>query len=142
MHDEPEPLNNPPANVMPESHRRILVIMAVMGAGGAVVAGIVASWLHGVGLLIGLAIAFANYFWLKYSLRKIFENTPEGEKPRISAIRYMGRYLALGAVIAIIYVSAVIPIIPVILGIAGFGFAVVADGLIRIFSSFSNRKEI
>ena len=142
MRDGPEPVSNSPEDVMPDAHRRILVIMGVMGLVGAAAAWIGFSWLHGLGLLIGLVIAFINYFWLKYSLRKVFENTPEGEKPRISALRYLRRYLALGLVIAVIYASAVIPIIPVMLGIAGFGFAVVVDGVIRIFTSFSNRKEI
>ena len=142
MRDGPEPLSNSPEDVMPDAHRRILVIMGVMGLIAAAGAAIAFSWLHGLGLLIGLVIAFVNYFWLKYSLRKVFENTPEGEKPRISALRYLGRYLALGLVIAVIYGSAVIPIVPVMLGIAGFGFAVVVDGVIRIFTSFSNRKEL
>lgn len=123
-------------------HRRILAIMGLLGAVSGIACMAFVSVRFGLGILLGIAVAFVNYFWLKRSLKKLVENTTEGEKPRISTLRYLGRYLVLGTVIAIVYVSEIVPIVPFMLGIAGFGFAVVADGLIRIFTSFYNRKEI
>ena len=119
--------------VPPPTHGRILLIMAVLGAIGAIAGAIFLSLEFGIGILIGTGLAFVNYYWLRYSLRKVFADAAEGEKPKISALRYISRYLALAAVIAAIYATGVLPIVPVILGLGAFGFAVVVDGIIRIF---------
>lgn len=119
--------------VPPPTHGRILLIMAVLGGIGSIAGAVFLSFEFGIGILIGTGLAFVNYYWLRYSLRKVFANAAEGQKPRISALRYISRYLALAAVIAAIYASGVLPIVPVILGLGAFGFAVVIDGIIRIF---------
>ena len=119
--------------VPPPTHGRILLIMAVLGAIGAITGAVVVSIESGIGVLVGTGLAFVNYYWLRYSLRKVFADAAEGEKPKISALRYISRYLALAAVIAAIYATGVLPIVPVILGLGAFGFAVVVDGIIRIF---------
>jgi hypothetical protein len=118
---------------MQPTHNRILVIMAVLGILGAVAGAIFHSIGFGIGILVGIALAFANYYWLRYSLRKVFADAAEGEKPKISAIRYILRYLTLAVIVAIIFALGILPIVAVILGMAGFGFAVVVDGIIRIF---------
>ena len=107
--------------------------MAVLGAVGAIAGAVFLSIEFGIGILIGTGLAFVNYYWLRYSLRKVFADAAEGEKPKISALRYISRYLALAAVIAAIYATGVLPIVPVILGLGAFGFAVVVDGIIRRF---------
>jgi len=119
--------------VPPPTHGRILLIMAVLGAVGAIAGAVFLSIEFGIGILIGTGLAFVNYYWLRYSLRKVFANAAEGEKPKISALRYISRYLALAAIVAAIYATGVLPIVPVILGLGAFGFAVVIDGIIRIF---------
>jgi hypothetical protein len=120
---------------MPPTHDRILLIMAVLGVLGTIAGIIFHSLSFGIAIFVGLALAFANYYWLRYSLRKVFADAAEGEKPKISAIRYILRYLTLGAVIAIVFAIGILPVVPMILGMAAFGFAVVVDGIIRIFSS-------
>ena len=119
--------------VPPPTHGRILLIMAVLGAVGAIAGAVFLSIEFGIGILIGTGLAFVNYYWLRYSLRKVFANAAEGEKPKISGLRYISRYLALAAVIAAVYATGVLPIVPVILGLGAFGFAVVVDGIIRRF---------
>ena len=127
-------------DVMPPTHNRILVIMAVLGLFGAIAGAALHSISFGIGIIVGVLLAFANYYWLRYSLRKVFADAAEGEKPKISAIRYILRYLTLAVVIAIIFALGILPIVAVILGMAGFGFAVVVDGIIRIFQSSSNAE--
>lgn len=117
----------------PPTHGRILLIMAILGGLGSIAGAAFRSLEFGFGILIGTALAFVNYYWLQYSLRKVFANAEEGQKPRLSVLRYVSRYLALAAVIAFIYVTGVLPVIPVILGMCAFAFAVVIDGIIRIF---------
>jgi hypothetical protein len=119
--------------VPPPTHGRILLIMAVLGSIGAIAGAVFLSIEFGIGILVGTGLAFVNYYWLRYSLRKVFANAAEGEKPKISALRYISRYLALAAIVAAIYATGVLPIVPVILGLGAFGFAVVIDGIIRIF---------
>jgi len=127
--------------VMPPSHDRILVIMAVLGVLGTIGGIVFHSISFGIGILLGVALAFGNYYWLRYSLKKVFAEAAEGEKPRISAIRYILRYFTLAAVIAIVFAVGVLPVVPVILGMGGFGFAVVVDGIIRIFQSAEARTQ-
>jgi len=124
--------------VMPPSHDRILVIMAVLGVLGTIAGIVFHSIGFGIGILLGVALAFGNYYWLRYSLKKVFAEAAEGEKPRISAIRYILRYFTLAGVIAIVFAVGILPVVPVILGMGGFGFAVVIDGIIRIFQSAGN----
>lgn len=130
------------SGLVPIEHRRILALMAVLGAASGTAGAVLVSARFGIGLVLGVVIAFVNYFWLRHSLNKLVAATKEGDRPRLSGLRYLGRYIAIGSVIAIVYVSEIVPIIPLMLGIAAFGFAVTAEGLIRIFTSFSNRKEI
>ena len=127
--------------VTPPTHGRILLIMAILGIIGSIAGAVFHSLAFGIGILTGTALAFANYYWLQYSLRKVFANAAEGQKPKISALKYISRYLALAAIIAVIYVSGVLPIVPVILGMCAFGLAVVVDGIIRIFTGVEARTK-
>lgn len=138
MVENSEPAEATDNGVMPPTHRRILVIMAILGFAGAIAGAIFHSAGFGLGVLIGIGLAFANYYWLKRTLQNVFAAAVDGEKPRISAIRYILRYFTLAAVIAVIYATNVLPIVAVILGMGGFGFAVVVDGFIRIFTKASN----
>ncbi len=143
MHGNPDDMATEPVEVMPPSHNRILVIMAVLGLASAVLTAGFYSARFGLGLLIGSALAFGNCYWLKRSLQRVFAEaaaSDEGEKPKISALRYILRYLAMAAVIAVIYASGILPIVAVILGLGGFGFAVVIDGIIRIFQGSGNAE--
>jgi hypothetical protein len=115
--------------------------MAVLGIVGGIAGIAINSFRFGLGIVVGTALAFANYFWLKRSLRTIFSAAESGEKPRMLAGKYFVRYLVLGAVVAIIYFSGMLPIVAVILGLGGFGFAVVIDGLIRIFQGAETGTE-
>ena len=137
MHDATEPLIIPDQDVMPPSHTRILVIMAVLGLLGGIAGMIFGTVGFGFGIIFGTVLAFGNYFWLKASLKRVFAEAAAGEKPKVSALRYLTRYLVLGIVIAVIFVSNILPIVPVILGLAAFGFATVVEGFIRIFTGLA-----
>jgi ATP synthase I chain. len=137
MHDGIEPLIVSDQDVMPPSHTRILVIMAVLGLLGGIAGTIFGTVGFGLGIVVGTALAFGNYYWLKASLKRVFAEAEEGEKPKISALRYLTRYLVLGIVIAVVFASNILPIVPVILGLAAFGFATVVEGFIRIFTGLT-----
>ena len=143
MSDEIEPVVPVEQAIVPLSHRRILVIMAVIGLAGSIFGAALISVSFGLGVFIGSVLAFVNYYWLKVSLKKIFDLAAEtGEKPRLLALKYFARYIVLGAIVAIFYATGVVSIVGVILGMGSFGFAVVIEGILRIFSNPVSEKEI
>lgn len=133
MSEEFEPTTDTAQTVGPPSHERILWLMAALGVVGAIAGSAFGTWRLGFGILIGTVMAFANYYWLKSSLRKIFSAAERGERPRMLGLRYFLRYVVLAAIVAVFYIADWVSIIGLILGLGAFGFAVVADGLIRIF---------
>ena len=134
MGEDFEPSADQSENIRPVSHERILLIMAALGILGGIAGFAFSSLRFGLGILVGTALAFVNYYWLKISLRKIFSAAQTGERPRMLAGKYFLRYVILAAVIAVIYAADLLPIVAVIAGLGAFAFAVVIEGLIRIFS--------
>lgn len=124
------------------SHRRILVLMGVIGLATSILTAVYISRIFGLGVLLGFAIAFANYFWLKRSLGQIFEAAKTGERPRMLVGKYFVRYAVLGFLVAIVYLTNAVPIAALLFGMAGFGLAIIAEGFIRIFSATFRKKEI
>ena len=129
-------------NLQPLSHRRILLIMAVIVAVGSFLSIFYISARFGIGFLIGGILSFANYYWLKTSLKNMFAGIVSGEIQRFSAARYFLRYLAFGAVLAVVYLTETVPFGAVISGLLSFALAVLIEGLIRIFTTFFNTKGI
>lgn len=142
MNDDLDPSHNEPVDNRPPSNRRILAIMAIVGVLGAIVGGFYVSASFALGVLIGTVFAFVNYFWLQKSLKTIFDSAKSGEKPRLAVGKYFLRHIVLGVAVAVIYIAGWVPIVALILGMAGFGFATVIEGFIRIFSGIFSDKEI
>ncbi len=136
-----EIIENESENIAPITHQRILWLMALITLGGSAAGAFFVSWAFGIGTLLGGILAFLNYYWLKYALSQVFDIAAEGEKPRIFGAQYIIRYLVFGLAIAVVYLTKLLPISSVILGLSGFAFAVVVEGILRIFSSFG-KKEI
>lgn len=135
MSDETEPIAPPEQSIKPLSHVRILKIMGVIGIAGCVLGALLVSIKFGVGVFAGTGLAFVNYYWLKYSLKKVFDLAAEtGEKPRLLGLKYFGRYVLLASIVAVLYATDAVSIIGLIFGMGSFGFAVVFEGLFNIFS--------
>lgn len=127
----------------PISHRRILWTMGLV----AVVAGLAGftfiSWQFGLGVILGGILSFINYYWLKVSLKRLFDNAvAHGEKPRFLAVRYFARYLTLGAILTIVFLTKTVPVVAVIAGLSSFALAIVIEGFIRLFSTFFKSREL
>jgi len=141
MSDQPERAVGQEA-VPTVTNSRILIILAFIGIIGTLFCSFYLSIRFGLGIFFGTAVAFANYYWLRYTLQSIFSITADGEKPRFSLLKFLGRYLALGVLIAIVYITKVVPIESFIFGAAGIAFAVMIEGFIRIFTNLFSTKEI
>lgn len=143
MSDDFEIVVTEQLNAAPMSHRRILWAMAIVAITGALASVVFISRQFGLGVLLGGGLSFVNYYWLKVSLKRVFDAAvAHGEKPRFLAVRYFSRYLTLGAILAIVFLTETIPIIAVVLGLASFALAIVAEGLIRLFSTFFKSREL
>ncbi len=126
-----------PTETISISHRRILWTLGAVTIIAAVAGFVIDTWQFGLGVLFGGTLAIVNYYWLKVSLKKVFDNFAErGERPQFLAIRYFGRYLTLGAILVIIFLTKIVPVLAVVLGLSSFALAIVIEGLILIFSSF------
>lgn len=134
MDEEIDPLTTESHDGLRLSHRRILAIMAIVAAVGFAIGAAFYDLRSGVGVLVGAAVAFANYFWQRRSMRRIFEKAAHGEKPFLPAFAYILRYVALGLLVWLFYVTGALPVVAVIAGFGIFAIAIVIEGLIGIFS--------
>jgi hypothetical protein len=145
MSEDSEPIAIEPENFPPLSHSRILRAMGIITLIASVICGIFISLEFGAGVLIGGIIAFVNYYWLKVSLKRIFDraisSAESGEKPGFLAVSYFLRYLGVGAVIYLVYVTEIVPMVAFLLGLCVFALAIVIEGFLRILSSISKREE-
>ena len=136
MSEDSEQTDREPQTVKELSHRRILAAMTATVILGTLLSFVFASANFGFGFLIGGILSLINYYWLKQSLRVIFENAVSGEKPRFLATKYFTRYAAFGFVLAIVYLTKLVPVVAVLLGLASFAFAIMIEAAIRLFSAF------
>lgn len=139
MSDNFEPLTTDGPLPPQISHRRLLALMLGVIVVGSVAGVVFASVGFGMGVLFGGVMSFANYFWQRNSTRAIFESAARGQKPAHLAVRYILRYVVFGLVLSFVYLTEVLPMIAVVLGLAAFAFAVVIEGIIGIFVSFSRQ---
>ena len=125
------------------SHRRILVLMATVAIFGSIAGFAFVSSEFGLGVIFGGVLSLINYWWLKVSLKKLFDAAiAHGTQPRFLAVRYFARYATLGVILTIVFLTHTIPVVSVILGLASFALAIVIEGFIRLFSSFFSSKEL
>ncbi len=124
------------------SHRRILTIMAAVIIVSVLLGFIFISAFFAGGVLIGGILSFVNYYWLKQSLKRIFDRAVIGEQPRFLATRYFLRYMVFGIILAIIYLTKTVSVAAVLLGLGSFAFAIVIEGFIRLFSGLFKKREI
>ena len=124
------------------SHGRILTLMAFAALLTATAGFIYGGGAFGVGVLIGGALSLINYYWLKRSLKTIFEAAVVGEKVHFLAGRYILRYVTFGAVLTVVYLTKAVPVAAVLLGLASFALAIIFEAFIRLFKSFSNKQGI
>ncbi|HEX8249738.1 MAG TPA: ATP synthase subunit I [Pyrinomonadaceae bacterium] len=125
------------------SHGRILWIMAIVLSVGVAFSLFYARRDFTLGLIIGGGLAFLNYYWLKLSLKNLFDTMAAagGEKPRFLVAKYFLRYATLGVVVAVVFITEIASIIGVLLGLSSIAPAVVVEGFLRIFTSNSSKRE-
>jgi uncharacterized membrane protein HdeD (DUF308 family) len=122
------------------SHKRILFIMGIVAVLGGFASFIFVSPIFGFGFLLGGILSLINYYWLKKSLKGIFDKALTGDKPQFLATRYFLRYVSFGAVLTIVYLTETVPVVAVVLGLASFALAIIIEAVIRLFSSVFKKE--
>ena len=135
MNEDLEPAGEGQQLTTPPRNERILLILAVLSVGGSIAGAAAVSARFGLAVLIGCVFAFVNYYWMQPWLKRIFNSAAEGEKPRFLGAGYFIRYLVLGTVVAFIYTLDLLPISGLLFGMAGFGFAILVEGFLRVIKS-------
>lgn len=119
------------------SHRGILVSMGLIVLVGAFIGYAFQGLRFSLGIVIGGLLALGNYLWLDRSTRAIFD-TAASTGPHSAAwlaVKYILRYMVMGAVLLLIYLTDAFPVTAVIAGLGAFAAAVVIEGLKNIFTS-------
>jgi hypothetical protein len=116
------------------SNRGIVIVMLALIVFGTLAAFAIGGRGFGSGVLIGGILAIVNYFWLERSTRALFEQRAASSATLLAA-KYIIRYVAIGGVLLLIYMTGAVPIVAVILGLSAFAIAVVLQGLKSIFTS-------
>lgn len=135
MSEDRDPVDTDQQLTTTPRNERILVILAVLSVGGSIAGAALVSARFGLSLLVGCVLAFVNYYWMQRSLKKIFSKAAEGNKPSFLGAGYFIRYLVLGCVVAFFYVSQLLSVPGILIGMAGFGFAVLIEGFLRVFNT-------
>jgi uncharacterized membrane protein HdeD (DUF308 family) len=126
-----------PSTVETLSHGRILFLMALVVLLGTIASLIFVSLNFGIGVLIGGVLSLVNYYWLKRSLKTVFEKAIAGDTNQFLAGKYILRYFVFGLVLALVYLTKTVPVVAVLLGLASFALAIIFEAIIRVFKSFS-----
>jgi hypothetical protein len=142
MSEKSEPDAMEVETVAPLSNDRILHAMIIVVVAGTLIGLIFKTWEFGFGFLFGGILSFINYYWLNASLKTLFAAAKEGGKSPFTAAKYFWRYIAIGTILLIVFLSKLVPVAAVILGLVSFVFAVMIEAFIRIFSGIFRQKEI
>jgi membrane associated rhomboid family serine protease len=116
------------------SHRGVLTIMAALVALGAILGFVFGGSRFGFGVIFGGVLSFANYFWLERSTRAMFQPTALVTSGLLAA-KYVLRYVVIGGILLLVYLTGAFPMTAVIMGLGAFAFAVVIQGLKNIISN-------
>lgn len=129
------------APVFARTEQRIASLTLAFGLAGAAVTGYFFSWREGFGVLVGTALAWLNFRWLRRGMDALVQaaSDPKGPRPRqaqvISALTSAGRYALLGLLIYVIFKVSGVSILSMLLGLCALGAAATAASLYEILHS-------
>jgi hypothetical protein len=115
------------------TNRGILIMMAAVAAISTVAGFAIGGAKFGIGVIFGVGLAFINYLWLERSTRAMMGGDTSMATTPILAMKYFLRYIAVLAMLVLIFWTNVLPVTAVILGLSAFALAVVAHGIKSIF---------
>ena len=131
----------PSATQVQEQFTETLIAWLTPSLGVAAAAG--ASLLHrkdwAAGLLLGAALAWLNFRWLRRGLDGLVAEAQAQagqEKPRVSIVTYLLallRYSLIALIVYVIFVYLHIPLVSMLVGLCALGAATIAASVYEIF---------
>ena len=123
--------------------KRILVIMSVLLVISIVISPFVFGWRETGGLVIGGALSFLNFYWLKASLGRMLGLAASGnaEPTALWLIRYNLRFVFLLIMILGIALTGIVSLPALFAGLLSLAAAIVVEGFIQLFLAVFIRRE-
>lgn len=120
--------------------RRIAWLTPVLGAVAGAVVAFTHGWRWGLGLAVGGALSWLNFYWLRQGLdalqlfaaEQAGRETPKASVPLRTWVGFALRYGLLAAAIYVIFVYAKIPILSMLVGLCALGAAALAASVFEI----------
>lgn len=122
--------------------RRLRRAMFVSVAVAVLVSLAFAPWRVTTGLLTGGALSFLNHHWLRTSLQAVFGGAAaRGARPRLSAARYVLRYILIAFIVAAAYTLDLVSIGATLVGLCSFVAAVMMEASMQLYLAIRYREE-
>ena len=124
--------------------RRLLRAMFVLVALAVGLSLPLAPWRVTTGLLLGGMLSFLNHHWLRASLRTVFGEAgaaAAGARPRLSAARYVLRYILIAFIVASAYALNLVSIGATLVGLCSFVAAFMVEALMQLYFAIRYREE-
>jgi small-conductance mechanosensitive channel len=122
------------------SERRISRLTLLLGALAALPVGYFHGWRWGSGILIGAALAWLNFRWLKQGLDALTEAaTAQADRPKAKVpvgvyFRAVFRYVLIALAVYVIFKYLHVPVLSMILGLCALGAATMAVSVHEILN--------
>ena len=123
------------------SEQRLLAMMTVILIAMVVTSLFLANWTVTTGLMLGGALSYLNYYWLKSSLRSLFEKVAQGTGGKFSASFYIIRYAVIAIVIFAAARLGLASVAAMLVGLLSFAFAILLEAVVQLYLSIVNREE-
>ena len=118
--------------------RRLNVAVVILAVAGSL---FFWNWQISGGVALGGMLSLLNFYWLKTSTGAMLAESAEGGKPSL-IVRFFLRYLVIGAVIVISYLSNLVSVVALLSGLLAFTVAVFAESFYQIYLTIVKREDI
>lgn len=109
----------------------------ILGAVAGLVVGLRDNWPWGIGVMIGAALAWLNFRWLKQGLDVLTETVAQsgggkGSVPLVAYCKALFRYALIALIVYVIFRYLKVPILSMIFGLCALGAATLAVSVYEI----------
>ncbi|HUQ50093.1 MAG TPA: ATP synthase subunit I [Terriglobales bacterium] len=147
-HPDAEELMQAPADPVADAfyagaYRRIQFTILVLGGVVSLPAFYMFGWRGGCGFLLGAAIAYINFLWLKQSILALTDRVASQQMPpqgRAMVFKFFFRYALIGAVAYVIISSSAINVLGVIAGFFLSVIALLAEAAVEVVYALRHDK--
>lgn len=122
---------------------RILIIMAVLLVVAVIASLFYATWQETLGLIIGGALSFVNFYWLRSSLGRMLGLAAAGnaEPTAVWLVKYNVRFMSMLLIVIGVYLTGMVSLLAIFGGLLAMAMAIMIEGFIQLFLAVFRRRE-